>query len=348
MSYIPNQEIKSVLAGLLRHPVKSVEKRTNGKDTGADLLIKSDPWQFVIEFRTQAFTDRIKEAAARLEAYRSRGSKQSIPLLVVPYMGNAGRELCRQFGMSWLDLAGNADIEAPGLAIRVSGRPNPHVRRGRPSSAFAPKSARVARTLLLQFPKWVTQKEIAQASDLSEGFVSQIVRRLKADELVVRNDHRAFRPRDPNTLLDRWSEEYDFTKHVIIRGHFAARSGNETLIAMAKALENARAEFAATGLAGAWQYSQFAAFRQVTIYLKQEPTRKLLEDAGLRLDSESPNVWLVIPNDEGVFQGTTVRDGVPCVHPLQVYLDLKGHAERAPEAAQRLREEHLIWRVSGQ
>jgi hypothetical protein len=60
----------------------------------------------------------------------------------------------------------------------------------------------------------------------------------------------------------------------------------------------------------------------------------------------------VIPNDAGVFQGAEAQDGLRCVHPVQAYVDLKAHAERATEAAERrrserLRSELLTWRHDG-
>ena len=48
-----------------------------------------------------------------------------------------------------------------------------------------------------------------------------------------------------------------------------------------------------------------------------------------------------MPNDEGVFQGAVEREGIPCVHPVQVYLDLKDHPERSAEAAEALRKKLL-------
>ena len=56
-------------------------------------------------------------------------------------------------------------------------------------------------------------------------------------------------------------------------------------------------------------------------------------------------MWLVVLNDEGVFHGASEVEGVRCVHPVQVYLDLKAHPERADEAAKKLRAAHLNWRV---
>ena len=59
------------------------------------------------------------------------------------------------------------------------------------------------------------------------------------------------------------------------------------------------------------------------------------------------NVWFVVPNDEGVFQGASEQDELRCVHPVQVYLDLKNHPERAREAAEHLRTRLLDWGPDG-
>ena len=66
-----------------------------------------------------------------------------------------------------------------------------------------------------------------------------------------------------------------------------------------------------------------------------------------REDPQGANVWLVLPNDDGVFHGADEQDGLRCVHPVQVYLDLEGHTERAQEAADHLRAELLNWRDDG-
>jgi len=55
----------------------------------------------------------------------------------------------------------------------------------------------------------------------------------------------------------------------------------------------------------------------------------------------------VVPNDAGVFHGSVEKDGIRCVHPVQAYIDLKGHPERASEAAERLRNDFLNWRRGG-
>ena len=106
-------------------------------------------------------------------------------------------------------------------------------------------------------------------------------------------------------------------------------------------------EHAATGLAAAWALTRFAAFRTATLYLPTDPSPALLEQLGCREDPRGANLWLAVPNDTGVFQGAVEKDGIRCVHPVQVYVDLKDHPERATEAAEHLRTELLNWRHHG-
>ena len=73
------------------------------------------------------------------------------------------------------------------------------------------------------------------------------------------------------------------------------------------------------------------------MYLERQPAAQLLERLGFREEGRGANTWLVVPNDSGVFDGAAPVDGVNCVHPVQVYLDLRGHPERADEAAEELR-----------
>ena len=69
----------------------------------------------------------------------------------------------------------------------------------------------------------------------------------------------------------------------------------------------------------------------------------VLDSLGFKEDPRGANLWLVFPNDEGVFQGAKETDGIRAAHPVQVYLDLTAHPERAKEAAGQLRKEMLTW-----
>ena len=227
--------------------------------------------------------------------------------------------------------------------IHVESRPNRFKNVGRPANVFAPKSARIARKLLIKPERSYNQRELSQITGLDEGHTSRIVRRLEKPNLLVRDDQGALRPSDPDQLLDSRLEASDFSKHYFIKVHIAARSGEELLQGITDILAEHQIDYAATGLAGAWQYTHFAKFRMVSLYLADPPRRNLFDRLHFREDSRGANAWLVVPIDTGVFHGSSARDGIACVHPVQIFLDLKGHTERAKEAASMVRQEYLKW-----
>ncbi|MBI4832808.1 MAG: hypothetical protein HY801_14910 [Candidatus Lindowbacteria bacterium] len=302
---------------------------------------------FVVQWKTVAGAAVVAQAVSQTQEYVRQSAQKAVPVVAVPFMGKVGQEICETAGVSWMDLSGNARVIAPGVRIMVEGKPNRFIRRGRPSSVFAPKSSRIARWLLMHPDEPLTQREIARATEMDEGFTSRIIARLEKDELLIRNREGAIKPRAPDLLLNAWQEEYDFSKHRIIYGHIPARSGDILLRQVSDALADAAISYAATGLAAAWLLDHFASFRIATIYVPEEPSQDVLDNLSYHKDSRGANCWLVVPTDSGVFHGVSLHDRVRCVHPVQVFLDLKGHPERSQEAAERLRANHLNWKKNG-
>lgn len=304
----------------------------------AALAMSAGDFNFLVKFKASGQAAAVALAARSLKGLAEQRKQKSVPLLVVPYMGEVGRRLCAETGVCWLDLSGNAHLVAPGLRVNIEGKPNQFKRPGRPRSLFAPKSARIARRLLLEPARAFTQRELARVSGLDEGFTSRIVRQLEAQRLVARESNGAVRVADFGALLDAWREAYDFSRHHIVRGHVAARSGDDALRQVSAQLGRSGIEHAATGLAAAWRLEPFAGFRLVVLYVARIPSAEAREALGFQEESRGENVWLVVPNDEGVFHGAAERGGIRCVSPVQVYLDLKDHPERSAEAAEQLRQ----------
>jgi hypothetical protein len=266
------------------------------------------------------------------------------PLLVVPYMGEKGAERCREEGVGWIDLSGNAHLNTDSFSIHVEGKPNQFKQKGRPANPFAPKSSRISRFLLAHPNQRFRQKEIADRAGVGRGWTSKVVRRLEEKGLVRRDEDGRVEVPDPSLLLDAWHEKYDFSKHRILKGTVASKDSTALTERLAQAFESAGLKHAATGLAAAWLLTQFARFRIATFYLERFPEEELKREIGLREDPKGANVWLAVPNDEGVFHDSSEREKVRHVHPVQVYLDLKGHPERSGEAADSIKSEYLNWR----
>ena len=340
----------AALAALLDVPEEKVESRYDDASGGA-LVVSAAGQTFVVEVLGVATAGPVAAHAEHVAEAARKLRRRAIPLVAVPFMSEAGRRACEAARVHWFDLSGNAHIVAPGIRVIVDGRPNRFRGPGRPASPFAPKSARVARWLLMHPERAFTQREIARATDMTEGFVSRIVARLEADSYVTRvgisrtgdgsgGSHQGRAPvrvRDASLLLDAWREEYQFGKHTVIQGHVAARSGDALARFVSDTLVAEKVEHAATGLVAAWQLTHFASFRLATFFVTSEASAELKDKLGFREDARGANLWLVVPNDADVFHGAQDREGLRCVHPVQAYLDLKAHPQRAAEAAERLR-----------
>ncbi|HVA99670.1 MAG TPA: type IV toxin-antitoxin system AbiEi family antitoxin [Acidimicrobiales bacterium] len=293
--------------------------------------------RWLVEVKNSGGPGQIADAAQQLRALKD---KHAISLLVVPFMSSAGAEVAEREQLNWIDLSGNGHVRAADLYLWVQGRPNELRTKGRPSSPFAPKSARIARTLLLAPERWWRQKDLVHATGLDDGNVSRVVRRLE-EEMLLERRGLELRPRDPNVLLDAWAQDYRFDGHDILTGHLSG-SGIDLSSKISGQLHGLGVHHAFTGLAAAWAFDRFAQFRLSTVYIDTDP-REVAEQLGMRPDTRGANVQIVGPNDSGVFAAEADHDGIRCVAPVQIYLDLLHLPERSAEAAQHLRSLHLRW-----
>jgi hypothetical protein len=312
-------------------------------DLRADLVLEDRRTAFVVEWKAVGDAANVGSALRQLGVFprvwgKGQRARSVVPIVAVPYMGETGRKLCAEAGVSWVDLSGNAWIDAPGKQIRFVGHRNRFASAGRPADVLAPRSSRVVRVLLMEPRRTFTQTELAEASGVDKGRVSRLARRLEAMDLVVR-EGRALRLKDSSLALEAWREAYDFEKHDIKRGHVAVRDPQELISSIRTSAASFGLSWALTGLAAAWQMTHFAMFRLVTVFVRERPSEEWLGRIGFREDPRGANLWVVRPIDDGVFVGAGSVEGLPCVHPLQVYLDLKAQPERAAEAAAELRKQ---------
>ncbi len=336
------QRLPALLGELLAEE-PPVLTRGAGPDRQVDLIgdVAGRRWLFGVKASSRPGT--VRHAAEQLLALasQSRVGGETVLVLVVPYMSPAGASTAEAAGVNWIDLSGNASIRASGIRVSVLGRPNAFPAIGRPASPFAPRSARVARTLLLDPERWWRQKELVAATGLDDSQVSRAVRRLD-DERLVALRRRELRPADPRLLLDAWADDYRFDRHDIVLGHLSGNDGMDVARRLGERLSAHSVRHAFTGLPAAWAIDRFAMFRLATAYVAGDP-REAAGAIGLRPSERGANVQLVGPDDDGVFAGSETHDDLPCVSTVQVYLDLLALPERAREGAKHLRSEHL-WR----
>lgn len=330
------QDIVARLAELLGVPSTDVHVQDRRSTRADGVEFHARVGHLVFAIQTSSAGDAPAAARGLRTAPTMRAADpRSLPLFVAPYVHPGARATLEAADVSWLDLSGNATITGPGLRIVVLGNPNRFVRRGRPSSVFAPKSSRLVRRLFIEGP--LRQRDLVARTGLDAGYVSRSVKRLVEEGLVSRAADGLLSLPDRALVLDAWRDAYDFSKHDVARFSVAARSGDEAMRRLGRAFVDGQVRYAVTGLGAAWLWTKFAGFRTATFFVAERPSPSRLEALGLYPAPADGTVWLVVPNDAAVFDEDSLRDGLRCVHPLQAWLDLKGQPERAAEAAVELR-----------
>ena len=240
-------------------------------DHGWDAVFSMRGHCFVLQWKRSGSLGPVVDAIRQLRMAQGSFPHEVIPLLAVPYMGDAARKRCAQAELPWLDLSGNARIIVPGIFLSKPGasQPVPAGPDGRKVRSV-PRALASREGLLMEPSKAVRQRVIASGTGLNEGHVSRVAGKLLEAGLVAR-EADGIRAADPGTLLDAWREEYRFDRHDVIRGHISAGSGESLTHSIANILSQANAPYAATALAAAWLWTRHAGFRLATVYLTSHP-----------------------------------------------------------------------------
>jgi hypothetical protein len=133
------------------------------------------------------------------------------PLLVAPYIARALAEHCRALHLPFVDTAGNAYLEAPGLTVYVIGEPRPtDVQDDSRYRAFTPAGMKIVFAMLCQ-PQLAeaTYRDLARAAGVALGAVGPVVGDLEARGFLVQREKKTL----TNTpkLMEEWVTRFPDT-----------------------------------------------------------------------------------------------------------------------------------------
>ncbi len=270
----------------------------------------------------QRFAGEVEAAGAEVRGH---------PVLVAPFVSSRGRDLCKTLGLSFVDTAGNAYLNVPGLLVERSGRKNPRRERRELRGLFSTKASWVARRLFAEPDREWTMTELSRESDVSLGHVKKVVDRLSGEDLVEKT-WGAIRLTDPGGLLDMWREAYVPQEWT---GYHSPVRQQEDLVERMGDLEDD--EWALTLGAGISLVAPFVRSTDVHVYVigTVDPIVDALDLTPVEFGG---NVHLSTPDDKGVMFGSRRAGGVTVVSDLQLYLDLYNWPARGREQAEHLRE----------
>ncbi|SCW43540.1 Transcriptional regulator, AbiEi antitoxin, Type IV TA system [Pseudomonas sp. NFACC08-1] len=342
---------KEALCDLLRKvpiiEIKSLEAAPQTKYWAPDFIVEiatsGKSRSLVCEVKASGQPRFVNAAILQLRDYVTAWDIDVTAIVIAPYLSPAARQACREKGVGYLDLEGNAWISFDGVFIDRQVADKPPAEHRELKSLFKPKSAQILRAMLREPAHAWRVIELSEAASTSLGQVSN-VRTALLDREWGQVTSNGFFLCDPQALLDAWVEAYEPPS--------GERKKFYTTL-HGSALENAARSVIGEQSCGRTLFSSFSAAQWLAPYARvgthyfyadSEGLDKLIEALQLVPAAKGENVVITVPRDEGLLLDTVeAAPGVLCTSPVQTYLDLTVAGERAKEAAEYLRQEKLTW-----
>lgn len=297
-------------------------------------------WLF-FEVKANPVAGLVRESIRQLKA-RLPKRPPAYAMLGSNFIGPRMREVCREEGVGYLDLAGNCYLRLDDFYLEKEVEKNPFPRLGRPASLFTPISSRILRAFLEEPKREWTVLELSRTTRVSLGQTSNVCRRLLEEKYVAKAQGR-IQIAEPGKLLDDWREEYVGTKSTSLAYYSLERDPAQIMARVAATASPRRWRYAVTSFAAASVIAPFVrGVGNVVWYVQYaaaiDPWVKALD---LRPVEAGPNVTLLVPYDEGVFYRTQTVNGLTLVGNIQMYLDLYNNPARGKEQAEFLRQQKI-------
>lgn len=274
-------------------------------------------------------------AAERVMALAAATRGGATPVVAASYLAPRVREILVGSGVGYVDTTGNVHLEvvSPGLFISTPGSdrlPWPH--ESGIQSLRGRGTGRAMRAIIDRVPPFGV-RELAVASGASAPTISRVLDFLEREAIVTRAPRGPVLAVDWEAAIRRWARDYGQTTTNTVTMFLEPRG----LRAVEKKIAGSKLIYAASGAFAAQRFNPVAPARFATLYV--EDVLQATEQLGLREVDSGANVLLLEPYDPVVFVDTVERDGLRCVAPSQLAVDLLTGPGREPSQG----EEMLVW-----
>jgi hypothetical protein len=262
---------------------------------------------------------------------RDAGTDEPI-LVIAPYLSPGVRGRLAELNLGFLDLTGNIRIAltSPALFIDASGADiNPDRKERASRSLRGGKAGRIVRMLIdRKEPPGV--RELSETASVNAGYVSRIMSLLDRQALIERKGRGRIVSVDWPRLLERWAEDAPLTS----RGRQTMCLDPRGLSATTSRLAQFGPRYAVTGSLAVSGVAPVAAARLLVVYV--DNAAEAVPALELRITERGANVMLIEPEDDGVYDGSSLKDGLRVVAVSQAAADLLTSPGRGPAEADAL------------
>ncbi len=303
-----------------------------------DLIVKAKAnrkiYTLIIEIKSSGEPRNIAQVAGYIKAMKN--SISGYPVLVAPFISLRGRKMCKDLGLGFVDLSGNAYLKFDSVLIERWGKESKAKETRLQKSLFTEKSTWIIRKMFSKLDhKWKIE-ELAGEANVSLGQTYKVINKLEAEGFVDKR-RGAITLLKPKELLDDWVKVYRFDKQIATGYYCPDKEQKDIFIALSKLSPT---QYALTLGAAASLVAPFVRSTDVYMYIRGKAD-VFVKTLKLKPVEFGGNLYLVLPSDYGVLYDTQRIKGLTMVSNLQLYLDLFNYPMRGREQAEHLRNEQM-------
>ena len=197
--------LESLLTRIPAVVIDAVQDEYPASDWCPDFVVRLQvsglPYMLIVDIRRNGQPRIVRMAALQLRTYLTHFEIEAVPVLIAPYLSEASRKICEEFGIGFMDLVGNARLQFGSVYIDRTVAEKPKSEQRLLKSIFASKAARILRVMLRDPQRPWRLTELAQAARVSLGHSSN-VRKALIDREWAEVSSGGVALTDPNALLD--------------------------------------------------------------------------------------------------------------------------------------------------
>lgn len=329
--------LKEVPRAHLKDSREEVLVRGAKIDLVLDVTVARERWRLLVETKTLVEPRLIRGVIQQLQSYL-RDRPKSYSVAGAPYIGPRARDICKEAGCGFVDLAGNCRLAFGPIFIERQGFPNTKLERRSLRNLFTPKASRVLRVLLDDATQTWQVQAMAQQAPVSLGLAFKVKQRL-LDLEYAQEEEKGLRLIKPEEPLRQWATNYSYLKSNAL-DCFANSEPPALEQALTAYCRQHGIPYALALFSGAARVAPFARYSRGFAYAVCD-AMSLARALGWKPVPSGANFTIPTPYDEGLLYGARQVNGEVVVGDVQLYLDLASYTGRGEEAAAFIMEQRL-------
>ncbi len=288
--------------------------------------------QIVIEAKRRIEPRAARSVVDQVQQYCTALEEEAVPIVGAAYLSPRTRDTLVSCGVGYIDTTGNVKLEvsSPGLFISAAGADRDPWPAEYPLNSLRGRGTAVALRAIIDNSPPFGIRQLAEFTAASAPTLSRVIALLDREGITTREPRGRVLDVDWKAAIRRWAEDYG----QLTSNQPSMLLDPRGLRSTERRLARASFKYAATGAFAAQRFNPIAGARTATLFV--EDPYEAAHELGLREVDSGANVVLLEPFDPIVFEGATIRNGLRCVNPSQLAVDLLTGPGREPSQGEAL------------